>query len=85
MLARRRPAATAAASALLEALLAGERRAALVDQRDGALVDVGADDVVAVRGDLRGERQAHLPEGDDDGLHSFTVSPPPALASAASA
>ena len=69
VVARRRPAATASRQRLLQPRLAGKRRAAGVDELDGARVDVAADDLVPGARDVRRQRQAHLAERDDDRPH----------------
>ena len=53
--------------------LAREGLVAGVDGRDGLGVDVDADDLVALVGELRGERQADLAEADDGDLHAAPV------------
>src|SRR4051794_13328035 len=70
-----------------EPRLAGERRLACVDAVDDGGVDVAADDLVAGPGDLRGQRQPDLAEGDDDSPHAATstLSPVCALRSTLSA
>jgi hypothetical protein len=55
---------------LLQVRLARERLDARVDQLDGPGVDVDADDVVALRCELHGQRQPDLAQGDDGDLHS---------------
>ncbi len=52
-----------------ELRLARERLLAGVDEVDGRRVHVGADDLVALGGELHGQREADLAQGDDGDLH----------------
>jgi hypothetical protein len=49
--------------------LAGEGLAPLVDDIDQSLVDVDPDDFMALAGELHGQREADLPQGDDGDAH----------------
>lgn len=51
-----------------------ERRLADVDTSDDPVVHIAPHDVVPGLGYLDGERQANLPEGDDDDPHDPTCS-----------
>ena len=62
--------ATTSARYSCEVLLAGERRLAAVDRLDQRRVDVGTDHVVPALGELDGQRQADLAEGDDGDVHA---------------
>ena len=56
----------------VEVVLAGERLGARVDQLDDLLVDVRADDLVALGGELNRERKADLAERDYTDFHRVT-------------